>query len=57
LLSKNDNRNSLADLGFSEANVVKIDDAYKKPFGMILSTGPTGSGKTTTLYTILKKLN
>ncbi len=57
LLSKNANRNSLVDLGFSEKNILKIEDAYKKPFGMILSTGPTGSGKTTTLYTILKKLN
>lgn len=57
LLSKNANRNSLSDLGFSEENIARIEEAYKKPFGMILSTGPTGSGKTTTLYTILKKLN
>src|SRR3989338_377014 len=44
-------------LGFSEADQAKILKAIKKPFGMILSTGPTGSGKTTTLYTIIKMLN
>lgn len=48
---------SLEMLGFSTADAKKIRDACKKPTGMILSTGPTGSGKTTTLYTLIKMLN
>lgn len=48
---------SLGALGFSSADQKKIHEAASKPTGMILATGPTGSGKTTTLYTILKKLN
>lgn len=47
----------LKSLGFSEADRKKILAAMRKPNGMILSTGPTGSGKTTTLYTIVKLLN
>lgn len=47
---------NIRDLGFSETNFKKLEKAYKKPFGMILTTGPTGSGKTTTLYSILKIL-
>jgi type IV pilus assembly protein PilB len=43
--------------GFSEKDLKKIEKAISKPYGMILSNGPTGSGKTTTLYTILKRLN
>jgi len=48
---------TLADLGFLPRDQKMILDASKKPFGMILATGPTGSGKTTTLYAILKLLN
>lgn len=48
---------TLESLGFSKINLEQISRAIKKPYGMILATGPTGSGKTTTLYTILKKLN
>lgn len=48
---------TLKSLGFSGQNEEKILKAIKKPYGMILATGPTGSGKTTTLYTILKMLN
>lgn len=48
---------SLETIGYSEVNLAKINRAIKKPFGMILATGPTGSGKTTSLYMILKKLN
>lgn len=47
----------LEDLGFTAADLAKVQDAIKKPYGMILANGPTGSGKTTTLYTILKLLN
>ncbi|TSC82282.1 MAG: Uncharacterized protein G01um101420_446 [Parcubacteria group bacterium Gr01-1014_20] len=48
---------SLKSLGFSEDNQKKILRAIQKPHGMILATGPTGSGKTTTLYTLIKILN
>jgi type IV pilus assembly protein PilB len=47
----------LESLGFSEADLERVQDAIKRPYGMILANGPTGSGKSTTLYTILKKLN
>jgi type IV pilus assembly protein PilB len=48
---------TLESLGFSIPNQTKIIHAIKKPYGMILATGPTGSGKTTTLYTLVKMLN
>ncbi len=48
---------TLGTLGFNEADRKKIERAITKPYGMILVTGPTGSGKTTTLYTVLKTLN
>ncbi len=47
---------SLESLGFNEKDREKIALALKKSSGMILSTGPTGSGKTTTLYTLIKML-
>lgn len=48
---------TLGDLGFSESHQRQLEAASKKPFGMILVTGPTGSGKTTTLYALVKYLN
>lgn len=57
LLSDNAASYTLDMLGFSEADQKKILTAIKRPHGMILSTGPTGSGKTTSLYTIIKMLN
>lgn len=48
---------SLEILGFEEKQIDFIQHAIKKPTGMILVTGPTGSGKTTTLYTVLDILN
>jgi len=48
---------SFEDLGLAEYNLSLIKEAVKKPFGSILSTGPTGSGKTTTLYSILRTMN
>lgn len=48
---------SLVDLGMTEGDLLKITNAFTKSFGMILSTGPTGSGKTTSIYSILKIIN
>jgi len=48
---------TLETLGYSRVNLEKVSRAMKKPYGMILATGPTGCGKTTSLYAILKKLN
>ncbi|CCE00695.1 GspE/PulE family protein [Bradyrhizobium sp. STM 3809] len=53
------NRVSLdfAELGFSEEHIATLQTLLQQPNGIILVTGPTGSGKTTTLYTALKALN
>ena len=48
---------NLQDLGFSESNFTRYEAAYRKPYGMILVTGPTGSGKSTTLYATLNIIN
>ncbi|GAF79729.1 unnamed protein product, partial [marine sediment metagenome] len=48
---------TLESLGFWGETLERVHRAIKKPFGMILATGPTGCGKTTTLYTILEILN
>ncbi len=48
---------TFADLGFSDRNIALLEAAARKPFGMIIVSGPTGSGKTTTLYSLIKKLN
>lgn len=48
---------SLEDLGFSSPDLQKVKKSMQRPYGMILANGPTGSGKSTTLYTILKSLN
>ncbi len=48
---------SLEELGFTHANLSIVQTAIKQPHGMVLVTGPTGSGKTTTLYSLLNILN
>ncbi|MBI3315175.1 MAG: Flp pilus assembly complex ATPase component TadA [Candidatus Omnitrophica bacterium] len=47
----------LEKLGFSGRSIKIMEEAIYKPFGMILITGPTGSGKSTTLYSMINKLN
>jgi type IV pilus assembly protein PilB len=50
-------KSSVDELGFRDRAGEYVRDALKNPYGMILVTGPTGSGKTTTLYTMLRQLN
>ncbi len=57
LLSGQAAEQTLASLGFSAGNTQKILGAVARPHGMVLTTGPTGSGKTTTLYTLVKGLS
>jgi type IV pilus assembly protein PilB len=47
----------MSKLGFEESSLKKIEVAIAKPYGMVLVTGPTGSGKTSTLYASLNRLN
>ena len=57
ILNKDAGDKALADLGFEENDLKKLVKAITAPQGMVLVTGPTGSGKTTTLYSILKHIN
>jgi general secretion pathway protein E len=57
LLDKSSTLLSLTDVGFSEAQLRIVDDLIRAPHGIILVTGPTGSGKTTTLYAVLSTIN
>lgn len=57
ILDKSAGVASLSELGFEDYNLKRYHSAYSKPYGAILVTGPTGSGKTTTLYSTLEILN
>lgn len=57
LLGRSDTLMSKEQLGFTPENLVMFDSIIKNPNGIILICGPTGSGKTTTLYTALAELN
>ena len=57
LLDKDSARLDLASLGMSEGTLQSIDGLIREPHGIVLVTGPTGSGKTTTLYAALSRLD
>ncbi|MHA1569648.1 MAG: type IV-A pilus assembly ATPase PilB, partial [Alphaproteobacteria bacterium] len=57
LLDKDSLQLDMTKLGFEEQPLKQFKEAIHKPFGMVLVTGPTGSGKTTTLYSALTELN
>ena len=57
ILNKDAGDKALSDLGFDEKDLKKLIKAITSPQGMVLVTGPTGSGKTTTLYSVLKHIN
>jgi len=57
ILNKDAGDKALSDLGFEEKDLKKLIKAITSPQGMVLVTGPTGSGKTTTLYSVLKHIN
>ena len=57
LLDKSNLQLDMTKLGFEERALKDFKDSINKPFGMVLVTGPTGSGKTTTLYSALAELN
>ncbi len=57
LLGKNTSLFNLTNLGLKESYVKKVERYFLKPYGIVLIVGPTGSGKTTTLYSALRKIN
>ena len=57
ILNKDAGDKKLSELGFETCDLNKLTKAISSPQGMVLVTGPTGSGKTTTLYSILKHIN
>ncbi len=57
ILDKDRNVKTLEEIGFFKDDLVKVREAIKKPYGLILLTGPTGCGKTTTLYGMLQELD
>lgn len=57
ILDKSSVMIGLTKLGFAPSNLARLEDLIVQPNGMVLLTGPTGSGKTTTLYSVLHKIN
>jgi type IV pilus assembly protein PilB len=57
LLDKSTLQLDMTKLGFEDSQLKDFKDSISKPYGMVLVTGPTGSGKTTTLYSALSELN
>lgn len=57
LFNGEDEELSLEELGFTKENLSKLNSSLNYPYGMILATGPTGSGKSTTLHALIKKMD
>ncbi|MCX6788725.1 MAG: GspE/PulE family protein [bacterium] len=57
LLSSSQKPLSLNELGVSDADIKMLNDSIKKTYGMVISAGPTGAGKTTTLYSLMNIMN
>jgi len=57
LLDKDKLMLDMTKLGFEDESLVKFESAIQKPWGMVLVTGPTGSGKTNTLYSSISRIN
>ena len=57
LLSERTKIVAIEDLDLNEKDLFRLQKAIRRPYGMILATGPTGSGKTATLYTVIRALN
>ena len=57
ILDYSSSSEGIENLGFTESNLVKVKELIKEPNGIILVTGATGSGKSTTVYSILQRLN
>src|SRR5204862_6593810 len=57
LLDKDKLMLDMTKLGFEQESLTKFEEAILRPWGMVLVTGPTGSGKTNTLYSSISKVN
>ncbi len=57
LMDKSGLRLDMTQLGFEPSDLAAVQEVIERPYGMVLVTGPTGSGKTTTLYSVLSEVN
>ena len=57
ILTSNTSSFNIDNLGFNQKDIEQLKELFSKPYGIVLITGPTGSGKTTTLYSLLRHIN